>query len=95
MHPDRGGHSLDNVKSHLAIALGIAATEAGSRPFFTTAADIDELGYLPLDQPSANWIFQVVSRRADKGSVILTSNRGFGDWGQVFAEPNAAQCLTP
>ena len=46
---------------------------------------IDELGYRPLDQLLANLIFQVVSRRADKGSVILTSNRGFGDWGQVFA----------
>jgi DNA replication protein DnaC len=108
-------------KSHLAIALGIAATDAGYRTFFTTAADmvhtlqaahlagtvlyklrsylspsvlvIDELGYLPLDQPSANWIFQVVSRRADKGSVILTSNRGFGDWGQVFADPVVAAAI--
>jgi hypothetical protein len=48
---------------------------------------IDELGYLPLDQASANWIFQVVSRRYDRGSIILTSNRGFGDWNQVFADP--------
>ncbi len=40
MHPNRGGHSLDQVKSHLAIALGIAATEAGYRTFFTTAADM-------------------------------------------------------
>jgi len=38
------------------------------------------IGYLPLDQASANWIFQVVSRRYEKGSVNLTSNRGFGDW---------------
>ncbi len=51
---------------------------------------IDELGYLPLDQPSAHWIFQVVSRRADKGAIILTSNRGFADWGQVFADPVVA-----
>ena len=108
-------------KSHLAIALGIAATEAGYRTFFTTAADmvhtlqaahlagtvlyklrsylspsvlvIDELGYLPLDQPSAHWIFQVVSRRADKGAIILTSNRGFADWGQVFADPVVATAI--
>jgi len=108
-------------KSHLAIALGIAATEAGYRTYFTTAADmvhtlqaahlagtvlyklrtylspsvlvIDELGYLPLDQPSAHWIFQVVSRRADKGSIILTSNRGFSDWGQVFADPVVATAI--
>jgi DNA replication protein DnaC len=54
---------------------------------------IDELGYLPMDQNSANWIFQIVSRRYDKGSIILTGNRGFGDWGQIFAEPNRACCL--
>lgn len=33
--------------------------------------------YLPLDQPSANWLFQVVSRRYEKGSIILTFNRAF------------------
>ena len=108
-------------KTHLAIGLGIAATDAGYRTFFTTAADmvhqlqaahlagtvlyklrtylgpsvlvIDELGYLPLDQASANWIFQVVSRRADRGSIILTSNRGFGDWTQVFADPVVAAAI--
>jgi DNA replication protein DnaC len=108
-------------KTHLAIGLGIAATEAGYRTFFTTAADmvqhlqaahlagtvlyklrtylgpsvlvIDELGYLPLDQASANWIFQVVSRRADRGSIILTGNRGFADWGQVFADAVVAGAI--
>jgi DNA replication protein DnaC len=54
---------------------------------------IDELGYLPLDQASANWIFQVVSRRADRGSILLTGNRGFGDWGQVFADAVVAGAI--
>jgi DNA replication protein DnaC len=54
---------------------------------------IDELGYLPMDQASANWIFQVVSRRYDKGSIILTSNRGFGDWNQVFADGVVASAI--
>src|SRR5918911_4507961 len=108
-------------KTHLAIALGIAATEAGYRTYFTGALDmaqalqsahlegtaqyklrtyvgpsvlvVDELGYLPMDQASANWIFQVVSRRYDKGSIILTSNRGFGDWHQVFADPVVAAAI--
>jgi DNA replication protein DnaC len=108
-------------KTHLAIALGVAATEAGYRTYFTAAADmvhalqaahlegtaqyklrtylgpsvlvVDELGYLPLDRASANWIFQVVSRRYDRGSIILTSNRGFGDWGQVFADPVVAAAI--
>jgi DNA replication protein DnaC len=101
-------------KTHLGIALGVAATEAGYRTYFTSAVDmvqalqsahleglaalklrtyvqpslllIDELGYLPMDQASANWIFQVVTRRYDKGSIVLTSNRGFSDWGQVFSD---------
>jgi DNA replication protein DnaC len=108
-------------KTHLAIALGVAASDAGYRTLFTSAADmvhtlqaahlegsvayklrsylgpsllvIDELGYLPVDQASANWIFQVVSRRYDKGSIILTGNRGFGDWGQVFADPVVAGAI--
>jgi DNA replication protein DnaC len=48
---------------------------------------VDEVGCLPFDQSSANWVFQVVSRRDEKPSPIaLTSNRGFADWGQVFAD---------
>jgi len=108
-------------KTHLATALGVAATEKGYRTYFTSAADmvqslqsahlegmaslklrtyvqpsllvIDELGYLPMDQASANWIFQVVSRRYEKGSIILTSNRGFADWGQVFADQVVAAAI--
>jgi DNA replication protein DnaC len=54
---------------------------------------IDELGYLPLDQTSANWIFQVVSRRYERGSIVLTSNRGFADWSQVFADQVVAGAI--
>ena len=55
---------------------------------------IDELGYLPLDQSSANWIFQVVSRRYEKSApIVLTSNRGFSDWGQVFADQVVATAI--
>jgi DNA replication protein DnaC len=46
-----------------------------------------------MDQASANWIFQVVSRRYDRGSIILTSNRGFGDWNQVFADGVVASAI--
>jgi DNA replication protein DnaC len=54
---------------------------------------IDELGYLPLDQTSANWIFQVVSRRYERGSVVLTSNRRFADRGQAFADQVVAGAI--
>jgi DNA replication protein DnaC len=47
---------------------------------------IDELGYLPLDQTSANWIFEIVSHCYERGSIVPTSNRGFADWGRVFAD---------
>jgi IstB-like ATP binding protein len=52
---------------------------------------IDELGYLSMDATSAHWIFQVVSRRYERGSIVLTSNRGFGDWGQVFADGSSQE----
>src|SRR4029077_20676004 len=54
---------------------------------------VDELGYLPLDQASGNWIFEVVSRRYEKGSIIVTSNRGFSDAGRVLAESVVAAAI--
>lgn len=49
---------------------------------------IDEIGYLPLDQHAANFFFQLVSRRYERGSIILTSNKSYGDWGTIFAADN-------
>jgi DNA replication protein DnaC len=46
---------------------------------------IDEIGYLPLSQDQANLMFQVVSRRYERGAIILTSNLTFGAWDQAFA----------
>ncbi len=46
---------------------------------------LDELGYLALDQNRANLFFQVVSRLYEKGSVILTTNRRFESWAEIFA----------
>ncbi len=46
---------------------------------------MEELGYLPMDQTAANWIFQVVSRRYERGSIVLTSNRGVSDWERANA----------
>src|SRR5690606_31540970 len=41
---------------------------------------IDEIGYLPLDKLQSKFLFQVISRRYERGSIILTSNKGFGAW---------------
>ena len=47
---------------------------------------IDEIGYLPIDQSGANLFFQLISRRYEKGPLILTSNQAFGSWGDVFGD---------
>ncbi len=48
---------------------------------------IDEIGYLPFDQVQASLLFQVICRRYQKNqSMALTSNKAFGDWGQVFGD---------
>ncbi len=47
---------------------------------------IDEIGYLPIDQIGANLFFQLISRRYEKGPMILTSNQSFGSWGEVFGD---------
>jgi DNA replication protein DnaC len=46
---------------------------------------IDEIGYLPFGREQANLFFQVIARRYEKGSLILTSNLGFGSWDEAFA----------
>jgi len=46
---------------------------------------LDEIGYLPLDKLQSNLLFQVISRRYERGSIIVTSNKGFSDWGEIFA----------
>jgi DNA replication protein DnaC len=47
---------------------------------------IDEIGYLPIDRTGANLFFQLISRRYEKGPMILTSNQSFGSWGEVFGD---------
>ncbi len=47
---------------------------------------IDEIGYLPIDRTEANLFFQLISRRYEKGPMILTSNQSFGAWGEVFGD---------
>lgn len=105
-------------KTHIAIALGYLAAQAGIKTRFITAADlmlqlaaaerqerhvqylraaimsprlliIDEVGYLPLRREQAHQLFQVIARRYESGSIILTSNLTFGQWDQTFASDSA------
>lgn len=50
---------------------------------------IDEVGYLPLQRNQANLFFQVIAKRYETGSVILTSNLSFGEWDVTFAGNSA------
>ena len=47
---------------------------------------LDEMGYFPLDRMTAQFLFQLISRRYGRGSVILTSNKSYGEWGEIFAD---------
>ena len=51
---------------------------------------MDEIGYLPITQGGANLFFQLINARYEKGAMILTSNRGFAEWGDIFGDPVVA-----
>jgi len=54
---------------------------------------IDEMGYLPLDDLGATIFFQLVSARYERGSIILTSNKSYGEWGSIFRDPIIATAI--
>jgi len=108
-------------KTHLAIALGIKAVEAGYSVLFLTLEEligrlvraakesrldrslqqltypkvliIDEIGYLPLSSFEASLFFRLVVRRYERASMIITSNKSFLDWGEVFSDPVLATAI--
>jgi DNA replication protein DnaC len=45
---------------------------------------LDELGYLPIDQHGADLLFQVISQRYERGSIVLTTNKPFKQWASIF-----------
>lgn len=99
-------------KTHLSVALGVKAVEAGYSVLFLTLETlmtrlvkaqhenrlerslqqltyprlliIDELGYLPLSRSEASLFFRLVVRRYERASLIVTSNKSFLDWGEIF-----------
>jgi DNA replication protein DnaC len=54
---------------------------------------VDELGYLPFETNAAHLFFQLVSRRYERGSMLITSNRAVGEWGSVFGDPVVATAI--
>ena len=45
---------------------------------------LDELGYLPIDKTGADLLFQIISQRYEQGSIVITTNRAFKDWPEIF-----------
>ncbi len=108
-------------KTHLAIALGRAAVEAGHSALFVSATAllaslaraqlegklaeqiafyakpkllvVDELGYLPLEKQTAHLFFQLVSRRYERGSMLITTNQTITQWGHVFGDETIAAAV--
>lgn len=54
---------------------------------------IDEVGYLPFDREGANLFFQLISRKYEKSSIILTSNKSFREWGEIFTDNIIASAI--
>lgn len=50
---------------------------------------LDELGYLPMDKAGADLLFQIISHRYERGSLIITTNRAFKDWPETFNNDSA------
>ena len=88
----RAGFSAQFITAHdLVSDLGKAAREGKLerrlRSFVSPRVlVVDEMGYLPLDEVGATLFFQLVSARYEKGSILLTSNKSYGDWGSVFGD---------
>ncbi|MFB7113515.1 IS21-like element helper ATPase IstB [Streptomyces sp. NPDC001698] len=54
---------------------------------------IDEVGYIPFEAEAANLFFQLISNRYERASVIVTSNKPFGRWGEVFGDETVAAAM--
>ena len=59
----------------------------------TSLLVVDEIGYLPLERQAANLLFALVARRYERGSIIVTSNRGFEAWGEILGDAMVAAAL--
>jgi DNA replication protein DnaC len=95
---ERGYRVLFTTAAALLTALTRAATEGrlDDRLKLYTVPRlliIDEIGYLPIDRAGANLFFQLISRRYERGPMILTSNQSFGSWGEVFGDPVLATAI--
>ena len=76
----------------MRIGSGICTPHASSIAR-TELVCLDELGYLALPDGAAELVFQVLSERHERGSLILTTNLPFGEWTKVFPDPRLAKAV--
>ena len=77
--------SAVDIINHLSSAAAVNNLERAIKKYITPSLIIiDEIGYLPIDKQGANLLFQVISKRYETGSIIITSNRPFKEWPKIF-----------
>jgi DNA replication protein DnaC len=95
----RGGFSAyfvtaNELVTHLGKAAREGKLESALRHYLKPKVlVIDEVGYLPLDEVGATVFFQLVSARYERGSILLTSNKSYADWGHIFGETTIATAI--
>src|SRR5437763_3406919 len=77
------------AEAHHAGRLQAELTRLGRYPLLV----IDEVGYIPFEPEAANLFFQLVSARYERASLIVTSNKPFGRWGEVFGDDVVAAAM--
>jgi DNA replication protein DnaC len=90
--------SLFTTIQHLASQLSSAIADLSVEKLITQYVDadlivLDELGFTPLNKVVADHIFRIVSERYERGAIILTSNKPFELWGEMFADPILATAV--
>ena len=93
-----GGRVLLTTAAGLITMLGNALAEGRLEERLKLLAQpqlliIDEIGDIPIDRQGANLFFQGVSRRYERGAIILTSNQSLGAWGEVFGDSVMASAI--
>ena len=86
-------------KTHLALALGLAACQKGYRVRFQKQLAkqdlliVDELGYVPLSKTGAELLFEIFSQRYEQASTLVTSNLPFNEWTEIFGSERLTGAL--
>jgi len=79
---------IDMINTLTTAQIGGTLERALKSYIYPSLLLLDELGYLPIDKRGADLMFQVVAARYESGSIVITTNRRFRDWGKIFDVDN-------